>query len=371
VQFSGRSFRVIAERTTPYPPSLIRTLRQGLELSARMLSALHVELGERFAHAAKRLLTAARVSPQQVAVIGSHGHTIYHGPRDATPSTLQIGSAAVIAHRLGIPVVSDFRAHDLAAGGEGAPLVPYFDKTFFGNGPVRALQNLGGIANVTVVGRRIPTLAFDTGPGNCLIDLLAARIARGRLRYDAGGRLAARGCIDHRVVTRLWRHPYFRRAPPKSTGRELFNEQFLRDAFGSALTRTPVDALATVTYFTAYSIAESYRRFVPHCLREVLVSGGGVRNATLMRHLANLLAPVPVRSIEGFGLSAQAKEPVAFAYLALRALRGQINHLPETTGAKEACVLGSLTLARAGRFSFRPRLVREKRNVPRQSYALA
>ena len=345
VRFQAHAFHVVAERTAPYPTALADALREGPALPARALSALHVELGERFADAAKRVLAAARVSPKRVAVIGSHGHTIYHGPLDAVPSTLQIGSAAVIAERTGIAVVSDLRARDLAAGGEGAPLVPYFDKAFFGNGPARALQNIGGIANVTIVGRRIPTLAFDTGPGNCLIDWLAARATRGRLRCDLGGRLAARGRIDHRAVARLWRHPYFRRRPPKSTGRELFNEQLLRRVFGSSLARTPHDMLATVTYFTAYIIAESYRRYVPHRLREVIVSGGGVRNATLIRHLANLLAPLPVRSIERFGLSAQAKEPAAFAFLALRALRGRINHLPETTGARHACVLGSITPA--------------------------
>ncbi|MDP3704071.1 MAG: anhydro-N-acetylmuramic acid kinase [Candidatus Omnitrophota bacterium] len=343
VQFHGRSFRVLAERTSPYPAQLADTLRQGPILSARTLSALDVELGERFAASAKRLLASARVSPRQVAVIGSHGHTIYHGPRDAIPSTLQIGSAAVIAQRAGIPVVSDFRSRDLAAGGEGAPLVPYFDKVFFGHGPARALQNIGGIANVTVVGQASPTIAFDTGPGNCLIDLMAQQMSRGRLRYDAGGRLAARGRVDHRAVAQLWRLPYFRRQPPKSTGRELFNERLLTRVFGARLRRAPVHVLATLTYFTAYSIAEGYRRFVPHRLREVIVSGGGVRNGTLMRHLTELLAPIPVRTIERYGLPTQAKEPVAFAYLALRALRGQINHLPETTGAREACVLGTVT----------------------------
>ena len=142
---------------------------------------------------------------------------------------------------------------------------------------------------------------------------------------------------------RLWRQPYFRQAPPKSTGRELFNASLLRQVFGSRLLRSPDDVLATVTYFTAYSIAESYRRFVPHRFREVVVSGGGVRNRTLMRHLTRLVAPVPVRSIERYGIPAQAKEPVAFAFLALRALQGRVNHLPSTTGARTPCVLGSIT----------------------------
>ncbi|MBI3083013.1 MAG: anhydro-N-acetylmuramic acid kinase [Candidatus Omnitrophica bacterium] len=342
-RFHGRTVRVIAERTTPYPGRLSRRLRRGAMLSARELSALNVELGERLARAALGLLRSAHVSATRVDVIGSHGHTIYHGPRDAVPSTLQIGEPAVIAQRTGIPVVADFRPRDLAAGGEGAPLVPFFDETFFGGGSVRALQNIGGIANVTVVGRGIRTLAFDTGPGNCLLDLAAQAASRGRLRYDVQGRLALRGCIDDRAVERLWRHPYFRRAPPKSTGREVFGEALLRQVFGARLRTSPHDVLATVTYFTAHSIVESYRRFIPSRLREVVVSGGGLRNRTLMRHLTRLLAPVPVRTIERYGIPAQAKEPVAFAFLALRALQGRINHLPATTGARKPCVLGTLT----------------------------
>ena len=343
VRFQGRSLRVVAEHTRPYPERLSRLLRRGRGLCARELSSLNMELGEQFARAALHLLRTAKVSPRRVDVIGSHGHTIYHGPRDTVPSTLQVGEPAIIAQRTSIPVVSGFRPRDVAAGGEGAPLVPYFDQAFFGGGPVRALQNIGGMANVTVVGRGIPTLAFDTGPGNCLIDLVAQQASRGRLRYDAHGHVARRGRIDHRAVERLWRHPYFRRPPPKSTGPELFNETLLRRAFGSRLMTSAEDVLATVTYFTAYSIAESFRRFIPHRLREIIVSGGGVRNRTLMHHVVRLLAPVPVRSIERYGIPPQAKEPAAFAFLAQRAIQGRINHLPATTGAKAACVLGTIT----------------------------
>lgn len=343
-RFHGRSVRVLAERTTPYPAALRRMLLRGPSLNAQELSGLNMVLGEQLARAALRLLRAAKVAASRVEVIGSHGHTIYHGPRDAVPSTLQIGEGAVIAQRTGVTVVADFRPRDMASGGEGAPLVPYFDEAFFGDGPARALQNLGGIANVTIVGRGIQTTAFDTGPGNSLMDLAAQRTSRNRLRYDTHGHLALQGRIDHRAVERLWRHPYFRRPPPKSTGRELFGEAFLRAMFGSRLERHPKDVLATLTYFTAFSIAESYRRFVPHRLREVIVSGGGVRNRTLMRHLVRCLAPVPVHPIERYGIPCQAKEPVAFAFLALRAVRHQVNHLPSATGARAACILGAVTL---------------------------
>lgn len=343
VRIRGRAVRVLAHRTTAYPARIARLLARSTELKAPELSALNMMLGERFADAARALLRAARCSPARITVIGSHGHTAYHGPRDPVPSTLQLGEPSVIAHRTGIPVVADFRPHDLAAGGEGAPLVPYFDETVFGGGPVRALQNIGGIANVAVVGRGRHPIAFDTGPGNCLIDLMAKRISRGALPYDRHGHLALRGRVDHRVIVRLWRHPYFRIAPPKSTGRELFHEALLKDVFGGRLARAPLDALATVTYFTAYSIAESLRRFVPCRVREMIVSGGGVNNRTLMAHLTTLLAPVPVRSIEQYGIPAQAKEPAAFALLALRAFQGQPNHLPSTTGASSRCILGAIT----------------------------
>ena len=343
VRFQGRTLRVVAERTTPYPKELAQLLRRGAALTAPELSALHMRLGRQFARAAQRLLRTARISPRRVTVIGSHGHTIYHGPRDAIPSTLQLGAPAVIAERTGIPVVADFRPRDLAAGGQGAPLVSCFDEVFFGGGPIRALQNIGGIANVTLVGRGVPALAFDTGPGNCLIDAVASRATRGQHRYDPAGHLALQGRIDRRAVERLWRLPYFRLPPPKSTGRELFNDRLLTDIFGRALTRSPLSVLATLTYFTAYSIAESYRRFIRPRLREVIVSGGGVRNRTLMRHLSQLLSPVPVRPIEHYGIPAQAKEPAAFAFLALCTLRGRINHLPATTGARHPCILGSIT----------------------------
>ncbi len=342
VRLQGQSMRVLATRTWCYPRQLAHQLAQGPGLSITELSSLNMALGEQFARAALRLLRIAKVPTHRVEVIGSHGHTIYHGPTDPVPSTLQIGEPAVIAHRTGIPVVSDFRPRDLTAGGVGAPLVPYWDQVVFGSGRIRALQNLGGIANVTVVGRRITPLAFDTGPGMCLIDLLIQRASGGRVRYDANGRLARRGRIDHRAVGRFMTHPYFHQPPPKSTGRELFSATLLQRVFGARMVGTLEDRLATVTYATALSIAESYRRFIPHRLTEIIVSGGGTRNRTLMGHLTQLVSPVPVRSIEQYGIPTQAKEPAAFALLALRALHGARNHLPSTTGARDACVLGAI-----------------------------
>jgi anhydro-N-acetylmuramic acid kinase len=340
VRFDRRKLRVLAHRTTPYASAFARRLLQAPTLAAREMSSLNMELGERFAQAALALLKTSRVSPRRIAVIGSHGHTVYHGPRDPHPSTLQIGESAVIAERTGISVVADFRPRDIAAGGEGAPLVPAFDQAFFGGGPARALLNIGGIANVTVVGRGIRPLAFDAGPGNCLIDLAIQSAFKSRLRCDAGGQLAARGRIDHAAIRRWWSHPYFRRNPPKSTGRELFDAAFIRLAW-RRLPPLP-DRLATLTFFTAYSVAYGLMRWLTTPLREAIISGGGVYNRTLMAHLSRLLEPALVRSIASYGIPPLAKEPAAFAWLALRAVRGETNHLPKTTGARHARVLGCL-----------------------------
>ena len=249
--FRGRTCRLLALRTTPYPAPVAETLRRSPELAVPAAAQLNILLGELFARAALGLLRRARVSPGDIAVIGSHGHTVYHGPGDPIPCTLQLGEPSIIAQRTGIPVVADFRMRDLAAGGQGAPLVPFFDRHFFGQGRPRALQNIGGIANVTLVGRGVAPRAFDTGPGNCLIDAAVRELTGGREAFDRGGRWARRGRIEPRAVARLWAHPYFRTAPPKSTGPELFNEALLADALGRAWRRRPADALATVTYFTA------------------------------------------------------------------------------------------------------------------------
>jgi anhydro-N-acetylmuramic acid kinase len=345
VEFRGRRFRLLGYRTTAYAPPLTELLRRSREWTLAQTAQANILLGELFARSAMQLLRATRTDPRRVEVIGSHGHTVYHGPRDPIPCTLQLGEPAVIAERTGIPVVADFRPRDLAAGGEGAPLIPFFDQWRFGTGAPRALQNIGGIANVTIVGHRLRPIAFDTGPGNCLLDTVAQRLTRGRQRFDRHGAMAQRGRVDQAMVRRMWAHPYFRRPPPKSTGPEVFNESFLQSVCGRRWASRGLDVLATLTYFTAYSIAESSRRFIPARLHEMIVSGGGVFNRTLMNHLKRLLHPLPVRSIARHGLHPQAKEPVAFALLALRAIRHQPNHLPSTTGASHAHILGTLTPA--------------------------
>ena len=358
VSFKGRKFRLLIYRTFPYPAAIRKKIlnvgappggcpqggRGGQPLhSVREISSLHFELGKIFADAALKILKISKINPRKITVIGSHGQTLYHGPRDTVPSTFQIGESAVIAARTGIPVVSDFRPGDMALGGEGAPLIPFFDFYFYGRGPLRAFQNIGGIANVTIVGKSLKKpIAFDTGPGNCLIDLAVRRMTKGRFSHDPGGRWAHQGSVEMEWVREAASHPYFRRRPPKSTGPEEFGETFLNKFFGPRLRRRPLDVLATLTFLTAFTIYKSLKKFSPLRLQEVVVSGGGVFNFTLMRHLGRLFTPVPVRSVEEWGIPAQAKEPIAFSFFALRALKGQINHLPSVTGARGAAILGKI-----------------------------
>ena len=344
VSFKEKSFKLLAYKTYPYSKWVREKIAAGWNLKTPQISELNVHLGYLFAESASKILKQAKLSSKKISVAGSHGQTIYHGPRDSFPSTFQIGEAAMIAEKIKIPVVSDFRPRDIAAGGEGAPLVPYFDHYFYGDGKVRAFQNIGGIANVTIVGRELKKpIAFDTGPGNCFMDLAMQKITQGKLSYDPSGSWAKRGTIEKSRVNAMMRYSYFQKKPPKSTGREEFGEAFLKKYLGRDWVKRPYDTLATLTYFTATSIHESLSRFSPRSLKEVIISGGGAKNLTLMNHLKKLFSPVRVYSVEKLGIPVQAKEPIAFAFLALRALRGQINHLPSATGARCACVLGKIT----------------------------
>lgn len=324
----GRKLSFLAYRTFPYPRALRERVLGARELRTPELSELHGDLGRFFARCARTFIGTRRPD-----VIGSHGQTVWHEPGR---HTLQIGEAAHIAEATGVPTVCDFRAADLAAGGQGAPLVPYFDRVFFG---VRnaATLNLGGIANVTVL-TKVPA-GFDTGPGNCLIDE-AMRIAYGK-PCDLGGRVAATGRIDRRLLARL-DDPWLRRPPPKSTGRERFSRDFLLDRCGAALRKRPADVVATLTLFTAKTVGEAIGRFVRRPLQEVIVSGGGMLNRTLMAQLEWTLWPAVPRPITVYGIPPLAKEPAAFALLAAQTLRGRPGNLPSVTGARRPVVLGKI-----------------------------
>jgi anhydro-N-acetylmuramic acid kinase len=337
VSLKGR-LEVLSEATTPYPAGLRNRILEAPGAGAGALCRLNFELGRFFASAALGFLESSGAEPRSLEAAGSHGQTVLHFPGGGGGSTLQIGEASFLAEALGVPVVCDFRPRDMAAGGQGAPLVPFFDRFVFGRGPRRALQNVGGIGNVSLAGRGTRPLGFDTGPGNCLMDLAVRRMSRGRLAFDRGGLIARRGRADEALAARLLRAPYFRRRPPKSLDKGEFGEAFFDKHLASL---RPEDAVATAAYFTALSIADAYRRFLGP-LSEAVVSGGGALNPVLMGHLGRLLAPLPVRTSADFGIPVLAKEPAMIALMALKAVRGEANHLPEATGARGPRILGKI-----------------------------
>ena len=307
---------------------------------------INVLLGEAFAAAAARALRETGV---EADLIASHGQTVWHEVRpDRTRSTLQLAEPSVIAERLGVTTVADFRPRDIAAGGHGAPLASWGDALLFGDSELsRAVQNIGGIGNVTWVppgGQWAAMLAFDTGPGNALIDHAARRLTGDRQRYDVDGALAAAGRVDDSLLADLLAHPYFRAQPPKSTGREVFGVQFVDPLIDRAAVRglSAADVLATLTAFTAHSIADQYRRFLPGPPDEVVVGGGGSRNPVLMQLLSELLDPSQIRLHEDFGLPSLGREAVYFALMAHETLFGRPSTVPSCTGATHPVVMGKL-----------------------------
>lgn len=339
--------RLVDFRTRPFDAALrARVLALG-EARADELLRVHYRLGEEFARAALDVMESARQAGMAVHLIGSHGQTARHHPRVAEPdgraATLQLGEPAVIAERTGLPVVADFRPRDVAAGGEGAPLVPLVDWLLFRRaGATRACLNLGGIANVTVVTDRLETVrAFDLGPANMPLDLVVHAWTGGSETFDRDGTRAAAGRVDAALVAELLRHPFLAVPPPKSTGREAFGDVFVQPLLRRYAGRE-ADLLASLTRFVAESVAAGVRRWVGEPIAELLVSGGGARNRTLMAALGAVLAPIPVRSLEAVGLDPDAKEAVAFAVLANETLFGHPGNVPGATGAAGPRVLGKL-----------------------------
>jgi anhydro-N-acetylmuramic acid kinase len=334
VRIGGGRLSVLRHRTYPYPPALKKRVLGAPGLSVAELSRLNVELGEAFAAAALKI--AGRARP---GVIGSHGQTVWHGPDAAPPNTLQIAEPAVIAERAGVAVVADFRPRDMAAGGQGAPLVPAFDLFLYGRGPLKAVINIGGIANATILGRGRIHAAFDTGPGNVLMDEAVRRATKGRRDYDAGGRLAASGTPDEGMLKRLLSHPYFFRVPPKSLDRSTFGPALLDRIYPRLTAGNLPDALATLCELTARSLWLGVLENSPGPLGEVVISGGGALNAHLLRRLRALFSPSKVGVTE---IPVMAKEAACFAWLAHRALEGKTNNAPAATGARGPRILGKI-----------------------------
>ncbi len=352
-------FQLLAHRQTPYPVTVrhaVLAMMNAPQAAVADLARLNFLLGELYAAA---LLRAQAAFKRNIQLIGCHGQTLYHQGEPAPylgkklSATWQSGEGAVVAARLGIPVVSDFRPADLAAGGQGAPLVPYLDYLFYRH-PRRGriLQNVGGIANLTAIPANAAAqrvIAFDTGPGNMVIDATTQRLF-GKT-YDRGGSIAARGQVLEKVIAEILRQPFFRRPPPKSAGREQFGREFVSAFLARCKKSKKEDAVATATALTAKSIAQSLSRFVlgakAGSFHDFIISGGGARNPTLLRMLQMELQPLALRlrTSDEFGLPAEAKEAVAFALLAYQTWRRQPSNLPAATGARRPAILGKISYA--------------------------
>ncbi len=337
--------RFLGYRQHPIPEEIIDAVFRQRK-SAEDVARLNFRLGEVFADAALALMAELGMTAQEVDAVASHGQTLVHLPEAG--ATLQVGEPSVIAERTGLVTVAEFRYRDLAAGGQGAPLVPLADFALFRSDTKnRAVQNIGGIANVTWLpagGTLDDVIAFDTGPGNCLIDGLMRIMTGGHKLMDKDGALAAQGRVIENVVELFLRHPYYERRPPKSVDRGEFDLAGVEVMYKGMKQRgeTRADAAATFTALTAHSIARAYRDFLPALPDEVIVGGGGAYNLTLLRMLREQLPEVSLLTHEDFGIPSAAKEAVAFALLANETLLGRPGNVPSATGARRAVPLGKI-----------------------------
>ncbi len=359
IDMTGSGFKakinVLTSHSVPYP----RKIREALlgvsntNTPTGDISRLNFLLGELYVEALEETAERAQIPLDTIKLIGCHGQTIFHegqgsqylGKRVA--STFQIGESSVISERTGINVVSNFRERDMAAGGKGAPLVPYLDYMLMRHrGRGRVAVNIGGIANLTAIPPNTSTervIAFDTGPGNMVVDQLISRITQGRQSFDRDGAMAATGVIDVKLLAKLLRDKYFRAKPPKSAGREQYGAEFVTKLLDTELSSE--DLLATATALTAESIALAVRNFVLPEMRvdEVFVSGGGAHNPTLMAMLRKAVDPIPVMESTEVGLDVDAKEAIAFAVMAYETAHLRPSNVPAATGAKRSVVLGKMT----------------------------
>ena len=331
-------------------------IAEGAACTSGEISQLNFRLGMAFADAALGACKELRVALSRVELIGSHGQTIFHQGRPvsflgrSTASTLQIGEPAVIAAETGIPTVGDFRVTDMAVGGQGAPLVPYADYLLYADEKLgRVSLNLGGIGNLTVLpagAKPSQVVAFDSGPGNMLMDALVWHFTRKKLRFDRGARLARQGVTNAKVLKELLRDPYLRLGPPKSTGREYYGRAYFQELLrmGKKFGAGPNDLIRTTTEFTVASVVDALKRFVLRKtkVQQLIVSGGGAKNPLIMAQLTAALAPMEVLPSSKLGVPEEAKEAYAFALLAYETWHRRPGNLPSATGADKAVVLGKI-----------------------------
>lgn len=358
VDFVGSGLKIVAFGTIKFSRRLredIFRLFDHTKITSADVCHYNFVLGRVFADALMSFCKDSSIPLASIDLIGSHGQTIYHEPagrkydKTLVKSTLQIGEPCVIAQQSGILTVADFRTADMAAGGQGAPLVPFTDHILFSHETKsRIIHNIGGIANLTYLpagGTVDDLIAFDTGPGNMIIDALAYHFSGGKMRYDKNGAMAAKGKVNAKLLNNLMKHRFIRASLPKTTGREDFGSQFtaklLADAKKSRI--NGFDLIATATAFTAHSMADAYKRFLSGRVDEIILCGGGCRNPVLVKMLADCYS-ANIRVMDDLGISADAKEAVSFAILALYTVKGFVNNAPAATGADRKVILGKIAL---------------------------
>jgi anhydro-N-acetylmuramic acid kinase len=354
--------KLLGHTSVSFPKAIRKEILRVAEqqtITAGELSQLDFRLGELFAEAALAACRRFRASLRRVSIIGSHGQTIFHQGRPVsfygspTASTLQIGEPSIIAARTGITTVGDFRPADIAVGGQGAPLVPYADYLLYRDSKLgRISLNLGGIGNVTVLPRKAKSsqvFAFDTGPGNMLMDALVHRFTHGRQRFDKNAHLASQGRSLPALLDELMRDPYLKVAPPKSTGREYYGHAYVQKllAIGRRHRAKPADLIRAATIFTALSVVDALHRFVlPKAkIHQLIVSGGGAHNPLILAQLAAALPGIDVFPSSRLGIPVDAKEAFAFALLAYETFHQRPANLPSATGARGPAVLGKISYA--------------------------
>ena len=350
-------FKIIEYETYPYSSGIrkrIFELFNPKTSTVDKICIMNFILGKIFAEAAIRIANKAGISIKEIDFIASHGQTIYHIPKIIgingyeSKSTLQIGEPSVIASETGVITIADFRPKDIAVGGDGAPISAYADYIIFRSENVsRAIQNIGGIANVTYIPKKASIndiMAFDTGPGNMIIDAIVNYVTKGKLRYDINGEIAAKGKVNNELLEWLMKHPYLKRKPPKTTGREEFGEHYAMKVIEKAkeLEISNEDLIATVTMFTAKSIALSYKEFLPEIPNEIIIGGGGAYNKTLMKMLREELKESKILVHEDFGIPSQAKEPLIMTILGNEVIHLHFNNIPNATGAKRKVIMGKV-----------------------------
>lgn len=343
-------FEIIDSYVLEYPKEIVKKL---LELAnnkgdVKDVCLMNFVLGRLYAKAAFGVIQKSKIDKKIIDFIVSHGQTINHSPQTneiggiKTGSTLQIGDISVISYETGIMTIGDFRTKDIAANGQGAPLVPFADKILFGLDKNRLIQNIGGISNVTVLSKNCNIFAFDNGPGNMLIDYFVKKLFN--KPFDKNGELAKQGNINERWLKILFNEPYYKLLPPKTTGRELFNDNYAEKIYQSA-PKNKYDVISTITALTAKVITESYKNFIVNktTIDEIVIGGGGAYNKTLKQYMKNYMSELTIKTHDDFGIPNKLKEAIAFAYLGYYTFNRKTNNIKECTGAKDDVIMGKIS----------------------------